>query len=447
MNKLVSFFLPKDDLFVLERQKSVSLIVTSYILLFLDIFLFVYLVMFNNTSEKLLNLILSATGGTFLIINLFLLRRFGIKLAGNLMAFVLVFFEVITMNALTPGNVLTKYNDMYFVSGLFAIGLLFANRSVLLINALLILISGFHVFFYSIHHYPEKFDNLIRPFFFFVISFTILSIIVILSHKLAENAINVARNEEQLKRKNELLLRLINAIKHSSHELLGASEQLSDISQQMSTNTSEQAATTEEISTSAEEMVATISANTEKAALTAKESEDAANELKEANQTILQVLNFVTEISKTITIITEIAKKTDILSINASIEASKAGEAGKGFAVVAQEIRKLADQTRKASESITQLAVNGQSISQQVRSKLDKLIPQILNNVKLINEIAVASKEQQLGAEQINASIQQLSEITNQNAATAEEMSTAAEQLAAQAEQLRNLVSEAGGNI
>ena len=163
--------------------------------------------------------------------------------------------------------------------------------------------------------------------------------------------------------------------------------------------------------------------------------------MKKSNEIFIKAIDSVSEISNKIAIITEIADKTDILSINAAIEAAKAGEVGKGFAVVAQEIRKLADRTKMASDDINELSKGGQEISKIAEKKLAKTIPEIIKSAEHVNSIVTASREQRSGIEAINNSIQQLTEITNQNSASSEEMSASAEQLSTQSEQLRNLIS------
>ncbi len=220
-----------------------------------------------------------------------------------------------------------------------------------------------------------------------------------------------------------------------------ASNQLSSASQDISSRANEQAATTEEVATSMEEMLAMINSNSQNAEMTGKSSTKSANEMKQSNEIFVQTIKSVSEISKKISIITEIANKTDILSINASIEAARAGEAGEGFAVVAYEIRKLADKTKKASDEIRKLSKKGQKISKIAGKKLKNTIPEIIKSAELVNNIVSAGKEQQSGVENINISVQQLTEITNENSASAEEMSASAEELSAQAEQLKELIS------
>jgi methyl-accepting chemotaxis protein len=240
---------------------------------------------------------------------------------------------------------------------------------------------------------------------------------------------------------NKNFKEIITRISDTALSVLGAGNELSSTSQQLSQGANEQASTTEEVSASMEEMLSTIKSNSEKAENTEKIATKSANEITESNKTFTQTLEAVNNISQKIEIISEIAFQTNLLALNASVEAARAGDAGKGFAVVAQEVKKLAEKSQQASEEINKLSKSGQEISKIAGEKLQKVIPEISESANLVNEIFMANREQQSGAELINNSISQLSGVTTQNSALAEEVSASAEELSAQAERLKEIIS------
>jgi len=267
--------------------------------------------------------------------------------------------------------------------------------------------------------------------------------------------LNFSVKEKHLNRKDEFgkiafslqfmlkeLNKIVDEIQKTAKQQALLSGNLSASSQQVSSSASEQASSTEEISSTMEQMMAVINSNSEKAKITGKISLKTAEETQKNKTVLMETINSVSKISEKTEIISEIAGKTDLLSINAAIEAARAGDSGKGFAVVAYEIKKLAKKTQNALIEIESISTNGKEISKEAEEKLNEIIPDVLHSAKLIKEVVLANTEQRKAINSINSSILQLSDITAQNSSAAEEMSVAAEKLSFEAKQLNHLISK-----
>ena len=129
------------------------------------------------------------------------------------------------------------------------------------------------------------------------------------------------------------------------------------------------------------------------------------------------------------------------MALNAAVEAARAGEYGKGFAVVAKEVRSLAEKSKVAADEIIEMSRKGLSLSEEASSVMQQTIPKIENTRVLVNEIANASMEQSIGANQVNDIIQKLNGTVKINASSSEMLAASAEDLAHQAENLRNAIN------
>ena len=225
-----------------------------------------------------------------------------------------------------------------------------------------------------------------------------------------------------------------------SEELAGASEQMSagiagvsSSSQQLSQGATEQAASAEEVSASVEEMSANIKQNADNAIQTERIAAKAAKDAGEGAKAVRDTVAAMRQIAEKIAIIEDIARQTNMLSLNASIEAARAGEHGKGFAVVASEVGKLAERSRAAAGEISGLSAMSVDVAERAGAMLDGMVPDIQRTAELVQEISVASREQDSGAQQIAKAIGQLDSVIQHNASLSEEFSATSEQIAGQA--------------
>jgi methyl-accepting chemotaxis protein len=216
----------------------------------------------------------------------------------------------------------------------------------------------------------------------------------------------------------------------------------------------EQAASLEETAAALEEITSITRNNAENAVKmatlgqTVRKSVTNGQSLASQTATSMDEINDkVTAINEAINVIDQIAFQTNILSLNAAVEAATAGEAGKGFAVVAQEVRNLASRSAEAAKEIkalvedaTSKANSGKQISGAMIKGYDELNSHISETIHIIEDVSSASKEQMTGIEQINDAVTMLDRVTQENASESNNVS----QIAAEVQAMANeLVSDA----
>jgi len=216
----------------------------------------------------------------------------------------------------------------------------------------------------------------------------------------------------------------------------------------------QQAASLEETAAAVEEITSITRNNANNASqmsqLGSKVNKAVSDGMILANQTS-QAMDSINEqvsaINEAITVIDQISFQTNILSLNAAVEAATAGEAGKGFAVVAQEVRNLASRSAEAAKEIKTLVENaatkaneGKKVSDEMIQGYETLNTNTSETIHLIEDVSAASKEQMTGIEQINDSVTMLDRVTQENA----HESDAVAQIAHDVSKLANeLVSDA----
>ncbi|WP_296257650.1 MULTISPECIES: methyl-accepting chemotaxis protein [unclassified Pseudomonas] len=278
------------------------------------------------------------------------------------------------------------------------------------------------------------------------------------------------------------LRELIGGISDSVTQIASAAEQLSAVTEQTSAGVNSQKVETDQVATAMHQMAATVqevARNAEEASEAAVAADQQAREGdKVVNEAIAHIERLASEVSHSteamgelkresdkigsvLDVIKSVAQQTNLLALNAAIEAARAGEAGRGFAVVADEVRSLAQRTQKSTEEIEELIASLQNGTQQVATIMDssrelttssveltrrvggslESITRTVSAIQAMNQqIAAAAEQQSATADEINRSVLNVRDVSEQTSAASEETAASSVELARLGTHLQGLV-------